>query len=345
MSTMSIDYPDSDKDLSITLTVAISLDDEQLPPAPGNASSSDTYDPALEISAPISAADACPIPEPTFKTKHLPPGARNMLCLRLNPPAYGSMKNWEYIACIVGMTSDEIANLQRSSNPMNALLSHLSDQPLENLITAIGQCKRIDVLVSLAKYATIFSEAHPVVPDNIPNSNGDSAVYSLCSAIHHIEQPPEKFILLTYHINKSDPEQKSLFKCYKWMEKNLVAKLNGLEVININNIDNESDFYGTVDRFFRKAKHIILFATPQYNIDIANPEVVSEDRFIKMKRYLHRQMEGEYLDNNYNNYRFRVVKPDIGPGDYLPPGWTRNTIIYNFPSGSKDLFERLNKDN
>ncbi|CAI4224178.1 unnamed protein product [Auanema sp. JU1783] len=69
----------------------------------------------------------------------------------LNMKAYGSMKNWEYVACSYGMSSDSIMMMQRDYNPFELLCKKFPRKNLKEFIGLLQTMNRIDTLYSLKK--------------------------------------------------------------------------------------------------------------------------------------------------------------------------------------------------
>jgi len=78
----------------------------------------------LHIGPPADGRHHCPptsFPTTLF-IHHMPSLAAQALEMRLNSPALGRMRNWEFLAAQLGCSMDEIAGRRRRENPTRQLL-------------------------------------------------------------------------------------------------------------------------------------------------------------------------------------------------------------------------------
>ncbi|VDK57814.1 unnamed protein product [Cylicostephanus goldi] len=93
----------------------------------------------------------------------------SFLCSHLNLPSYGSLKNWDSVGIQLGMNDSEIVSLRHDPRPMEAVLKRCRDRPAKDLVKALQNCKRVDLLYSLRKFQRQGKLEKPI--EEITSSN------------------------------------------------------------------------------------------------------------------------------------------------------------------------------
>ncbi|VDM41751.1 unnamed protein product [Toxocara canis] len=181
---------EADSDHMCSLTIDIELDnDEQyaLTQLSYNADDSSPHN-SLETfyDAPPTAAEVRPHVGSEVYVRHLPQLAFRQFELYMNPPSYGSMRNWEYLASSLGLSNNEImaripylsfylqqlSCLRTSDSPTRAVLQRFLNCPLNRILDVICELNRIDVLVALKPYVNGMNAS----ADALSDVTSDSAV-------------------------------------------------------------------------------------------------------------------------------------------------------------------------
>uniref|UniRef100_A0A914Z6V6 Uncharacterized protein n=1 Tax=Panagrolaimus superbus TaxID=310955 RepID=A0A914Z6V6_9BILA len=363
--------PSEDDDLT-TLTVTIALDDDdgdyghklhdKLLPSTTCSSALEKY---YIIRSPISAKHACPLPSESFLISDLPSNAQRLLCNRLNSPAIGSMKNWLYLAALIGLKDDEISSIRQTSDPMMEVFKHVQDVSLIRLIRVIGDIGRIDVLISLRPLlhglSAVKSKTKVVVKNNVPNRNAflpamndrfDSGALTDSIKISNFQFPSKKFIIITHH--ETEKLNKKNLKFLLASLQSIAEKCNNnFEILDIAKCIDETNISQTARNLFKYASQIVLFiSSTDYISNISNsinPTSVinnsDKSAIITVKKLFHCWMDEEYNSNGCRNLRFRIILSNtvVNGNEVLPLGWPRTTLQYTFPNTEqfKEICKRL----
>ncbi|VDK45387.1 unnamed protein product [Anisakis simplex] len=110
--------------------------------------------------APPTACEARPyVGDNALLVGHLPQVAHRQIELYLNPPSYGSMHNWQYLASNFGVSNNEIMAripylfcLRSAKNPTRVILERFARCSLNHFLDLICELNRIDVLITLQPY-------------------------------------------------------------------------------------------------------------------------------------------------------------------------------------------------
>lgn len=205
-----------DDDFDLTQTVTVCLDDDL---KDGEAAQlNGAFD---DIQTP-STSDYVLLVNPQIRISQIPQPISKVLQLRLNPPAVGSMRNWEYIAALmgwhiksiecykffVGMSLDEISILRHQPNPMGQLLDNFADTYFNQLLDSIANVNRIDVLVSLRPHLKHIS-ANLVERRRQVGLATMMQNHSLRTPAQPtpLQQLPSRFILVTHYEPPAPPNQ------------------------------------------------------------------------------------------------------------------------------------------
>uniref|UniRef100_A0AC35GE37 Uncharacterized protein n=1 Tax=Panagrolaimus sp. PS1159 TaxID=55785 RepID=A0AC35GE37_9BILA len=349
--------PSEDDDLT-TLTVTISLDDddgdhrhglqENLLPA-----STSVLEKYYIIKSPIKPEHACPLPSDKFLIPDLPSNAQKLLCSRLNAPAIGSMKNWHYLAALIGIKDDDITMIRQSKDPMMEVIKLASTVSLSRLVTVIGDIGRIDVLISLKPFLHGLSVSRRVVARNAPirhapvMDEGFDSAAATTATISNFQFPAKKFIIVTYH--ETEKSNKKYVKLLLHNLQNVVDKCNfDIIVLDITKCIDETNISQTARNLFKHATQIVLFiSSKDYITNISNSSINSpnniESGSIRVKKLFHCWMDEEYHANACRNFRFRIVMNSTikNNNDVLPSGWPQTTLHYTFPQQFEELCKRL----
>ena len=321
-----------------TLTVTIAIDEDSAKPlaAPVHGNFRDLF----VLSNPPKPLDACPLPPETILVRQLPRTVYDLLAQRLNPPAIGSMRNWEHLGANMEITGFDPYLLRSSENPTEKLLNSIANFSVKKLIAAIGEIERIDVLLNIAPYIEGLESGLQA----LGNSITDSAIYNSISLNYSeskstFEFPKNDFILVTFYI-PAENEEKKLFKFFfKNLEK--TGKEYGITVLPINKCIDETNIQLTLQQLFYKAKHIVLYYTQDYNDRIWGQSADSSDNSsITIRKSLNELMNTEFFSTGSRNNRFRYIYPESFTGR-KPNGWPSLTLSYKFPESYKDLCQRL----
>uniref|UniRef100_A0AC34R2D1 Uncharacterized protein n=1 Tax=Panagrolaimus sp. JU765 TaxID=591449 RepID=A0AC34R2D1_9BILA len=322
-----------EEEFETSLTVTIALDES------GSASKNDALPIVYRIDPPPKPTEACPLPPPNIKVKDLGYNAEEILDMRLNPPAIGSMKNWEHVSADLGIQNTSYWR-NTCKNPVKKLLEQMANRELKDLIVAIGKIGRIDVLLSLRPFVEgIEASKHALCTEDSINDSAmfDSTSDSTTSPERAgFTMPTKDFILVTSHILRTKDNQslRGTFKLFISVLKK-IAKENGMNVLNLDECVDDSNLYLTTDLLFIRAKQIVLFCSLDYCQQISDVNVISlpdSSPQINIKRYLHRLTNEEFMRNNSRVTRFKLASPNIFAGkvkDYFS-GWPTVTLEYQF---------------
>ncbi|KHN83518.1 hypothetical protein Tcan_15710 [Toxocara canis] len=313
---------EADSDHMCSLTIDIELDnDEQyaLTQLSYNADDSSPHN-SLETfyDAPPTAAEVRPHVGSEVYVRHLPQLAFRQFELYMNPPSYGSMRNWEYLASSLGLSNNEI--MARIPAKSELLVAVAWDDG--NLVSVPG---------------AFFDEPGPSVP-----VVASTAHRAGTSENRHIQRAAEqslggKFILVTHHEEEASAD---LRKNFKWLMKNLRkhGEQSEVSVFNIEECANERDMLGGLHSIFENAMHIVCVFSEDYAQMLRSD---SDSQCVAMKKYLHNLMNAEYVRKLGVNQRFRAVILQGTERSVLPTGWPQNTLVYEFPSHHIQLFKKL----
>uniref|UniRef100_A0A0M3HWL9 SEFIR domain-containing protein n=1 Tax=Ascaris lumbricoides TaxID=6252 RepID=A0A0M3HWL9_ASCLU len=374
-----MDAVNNEDDRLYSLTIEIELDnDEQygltqlshMVCDPSPSSSFETfYDP------PPTASEARPHVSNEVCVRHLPRLAFHQFELYMNPPSYGSMHNWEYLASNLGLSSYEIMAripylffsfqelwylmnytlskcLRTSDSPTRAMLQRFLNCPLNRILDAICELNRIDVLLVLQPYVNGMKASADALSDAASDSGaffdepGPSA--PMAPSSHRVAKNSHvqaatgirlsnRFILVTHHEEETSA---GLKKNFKWLMKNLKkhGEQSTISVFDIEECTSESDLLGGLHTMFENAAHIVCVFSEDYKRMLHSSD---DSQCVVMKKYLHNLMNTEYVRKLGVNQRFRAVMLQGTERDVLPTGWPQNTLVYEFPSHHKLLSQLL----
>ncbi|KAI6172419.1 hypothetical protein M3Y98_00971300 [Aphelenchoides besseyi] len=284
----------------------------------------------------------------------LPGPVLQVLQQRLNSPAVGTMRNWEYVAMCLGSSLDEIATLRSSPYATQSILRAYRNHSFNSLLLAIKDARRLDVLIALKPHlqnirplnknerAVHLSNTRPLSP-NMFDTNAINHTSTFDSTIDQLNirssrsqpiLPPKRFILLTHH---EVPGDKLKRKSYKTLFANLKkwGESSATDVVDINDCLDESDMHGVLKAHFHQARQIVLVASEAYE-EVCHSKAETSDGRLRLKRFLHQFMEQEYLKEG-RNLRFRVILLCSSDHKYIPLGWASNTLFYLFPEQRNEI--------
>ncbi|CAG9540813.1 unnamed protein product [Cercopithifilaria johnstoni] len=337
---------------------SVSLDielDSDVCPAPAVISSQSSEKESISLfsfnSPPPCAWDLIPeIPE-NISVIGLPMRGLQEIELCLNPPSRGSMLNWEYVAAEFGFSNSKIMYLRTSANPTANVLREIAHRPLKNLLNVLAKINRVDALLSLQPYL----ESAVRTGDNAEILNSDSGAfvnvekndiltYSASSSGFvrpkasnaDIVASKQKFILVTHHEFITSV---ALRKNYKWFLKNLrkqAEQVNMLAFDIDDYLETSCQFEG-LHALFADASNIVCVFTDEYMEMLKSN---GNEQAVTVKQYLHKLMNGEFIDQGSNQRFCAVVFQGTGR-DVLPLGWAKSTLVYEFPANHLRLFRKL----
>ncbi|CAD5214819.1 unnamed protein product [Bursaphelenchus xylophilus] len=352
MTEVSYDIDDSLADLTVTVCL-----DEDVPiepqPRPRNFEDDITLF-AEQIGPPIRAEDVEFDIDANAQCRNLPIQAASVMELRLNPPAIGSMRNWEYLAMLLGMSMEEIVGLRRVESPVAKLLQNFADFSLRSLIAALKDTNRVDVLISLQPFINSIGNDSLAIGggdsglfDNATTTT-DSADYGLAGpssqpvSIPRPQRPfqiPDRFVLVTHHEPQDkSPQSKEIRKYFRSLFASLKAsgEKEGTQILDVEECLDAQNLYPTMRRIYSQAQLIILYVSPLYFHEIHNQQQISPpNQKIQLKRYVEDLIGTESVEQG--NGRFMVILKSPEDTEYRPLGWARNTLYYVFPNNWKDI--------
>ncbi|VDK86916.1 unnamed protein product [Litomosoides sigmodontis] len=270
--------------------------------------------------------------------------------LCLNPPSRGSMLNWEYVAAEFGFSNNRIMHLRTSANPSADVLREIAHLPLKNLLNVLAKINRVDALLSLQPYlesiigtdakaeisssdsgAFVNAEKNDILTHPAPS--GSSACPQALNV--HIANN-QKFILVTHHEFITSV---ALRKNYKWFLKNLrkQAEQINMSVFDIDDYLEASCQFEGLHILFADASNIVCVFADDY---IRMLKSNGNEQAVTVKQYLHKLMNGEFMERGSNQRFCAVVFQGTGR-DVLPLGWAKSTLVYEFPTNHLQLFRKL----
>uniref|UniRef100_A0A915A565 SEFIR domain-containing protein n=1 Tax=Parascaris univalens TaxID=6257 RepID=A0A915A565_PARUN len=344
-----MDAVSNEDDRLCSLTIEIELDNDdqygltQLSHMVGDPSPSGSFETFCD--PPPTASEARPHVGNEVCVRHLPRLAFRQFELFMNPPSYGSMHNWEYLASNLGLSSYEIMCLRTSDSPTRLMLQRFLNCPLNRILDAICELNRIDVLLVLQPYVNGMEASAHALSDAASDSGaffdepGPSA--PMAPSSHRIAKNSHiqaatgirlsnRFILVTHHEEATSAGLKKNFKKH--------GEQSTISVFDIEECTNESDLLGGLHTMFENAVHIVCVFSEDYKRMLHSD---NDSQCVVMKKYLHNLMNTEYVREVGVNRRFRAVLLQGTERDVLPTGWPQNTLVYEFPSHHVHLFKKL----
>ncbi|CAD5210413.1 unnamed protein product [Bursaphelenchus okinawaensis] len=341
-----------DDELGDTLTVTVCLD-EDIPVEPQPRPRNFEDDLTLfneQIGPPTKADDVEFHVDSNAHCRHIPVQAASIIELRLNPPAIGSMRNWEYLAMLLGMSMEEIVGFRRIENPMAKLLQKFANLTLNSFIRALKDTNRIDVLILLQPLINSIDTnklALAAGADSGQFDNADTSSYNELAGPSLFPQTiprpvleqkafkiPENYIFVTHHeAQDKSPESKHIRKYFRSFMANLkdIGNKNGTQILDIEDCLDIPNLYTTMMEIFSKARLILLYVSSSYFQDVHQPRSVAPpNQKTKLKKYVEELIGTESAESG--NSRFMVVLTNPEDEKYRPVGWARNTIYYEFPA-------------
>lgn len=341
---------------SMTVTIALDSPDQQQGPSHQNGLQLGDVD--EEVDADFMAIPPPPSHSellaswyryPALCVRELSSALLYILELRLNPPACGSMRNWEFLAAHLGLSLDEIVGLRRNENPTRILLRKFGQESLLRFFELVAQAGRVDVLLSVLPFAAQLGQAaeagiappaeSPLFDSLISSSNSFASVPRLRPS----RSPPRQPFLLVLHHEL--PQNKNMRRFHRMLLKNLdrYAQDESIKVLDVDQCFDEENLFDSVQRHFERAWQVLLALSADYHESIASElaDTAALDQKTQLKRHLHTMTFQEVLFNRGENRRFRVLLMEGTRPEHIPRGWPSNTLHYRFPNDFSALCERL----
>ncbi|VDN51465.1 unnamed protein product [Dracunculus medinensis] len=333
---------------AISLTLEIELDDHRI--IQHSALNAYVSLPLEEFyDRPTDIYEIKPVIASGYRICNLCAVAVHQMEMYLNVPSYGSLLNWENLAAKLGLSILQILSLRKCVSPMLKLLELHSNLPLNIIIDAICELNRVDLLISLIPYLpkNNLTSDQISLDSGICNNSNNNNSFLQNERFHsdHLFTSRRskqlvdilvKSILVMHHENELNINLK---KNFNWFMKNLKKQASGKGtfIFDVNDyLCGEGSMVDLIE-IFKQATHIISVLSEDYS-KILNSD---GDQQNAVKKYINNLMNTEYIQDGSINKRFRAVMLQGTDRAVLPIGWSRNTVIYEFPANHAQLFKKL----
>ncbi|KAI1706017.1 hypothetical protein DdX_13244 [Ditylenchus destructor] len=305
--------------------------------------------------------EVCPEVRPELMIGHLTAQLAKVIELRLNPPALGTLKNWEFLCAHLGSSLDEINNMRRSDNPTGQLLKFYKEVPLARLLEIFCDMNRVDVLISIQDGVKALndSEAGKGSKSYYGYDIDSETVYSCSSTsssnhttkrerrelkIEKLRKELDGFrvILVLHH-----EENENLVAFCRMLLYNLKRSIEkcklDYKILDVDKCVDEENLISTAQEIYDNSDQIVVVLSEDYSRSVVHPGNMTENvsARLQVKRLLHAQTNIEYARNGMKNERFRIVRLQGTPDSLRPNGWASNTLCYLFPDMFTNLCESL----
>ncbi|KAI1705412.1 hypothetical protein Ddc_15737 [Ditylenchus destructor] len=360
-----------------TVTVSIALEsavhDQREPEADmANAASTseapNPYDPPPKKGTPedmrrigprTHPREVCPEIRPELMIGHLTAQLAKVIELRLNPPALGTLKNWEFLCAHLGSSLDEINNMRRSDNPTGQLLKVYKNVPLSRLLEIFCDMNRVDVLISIHDGVKVLNDSDAGKGSKCDFGYDLDSLYSYSSTsssnhatkrerrllkIEKLRKELDGFkvILVLHHEENADLVGLCRMLLFN-LNLQIEEKFKLYKILDVDKCVDEENLISTAQEIYDKSDQILVVLSEDYSRCVVHPGSMTEavSARLQVKRLLHAQTNIEYARNGMKNERFRIVRLKGTPDSLRPNGWASNTLCYLFPEMYQDLCESL----